>query len=252
LVDECQDLQLKLLILITQIFSHQETNFTFVGDPKQNIMAFAGATEDTFQLLKERFVDCAQMEISISFRVPEEIAAMANDFTRKFMPHKPKLTTNQTNGGKKPVVFLAGAEKDYQLTPHEEKEIKEKVNQVSEEENQPEEKGAKKLLKLEKNLVAEEVKAKKLKSQIEFILDQISQLDKSASRVILYRKNEIGNWLKNWFIATNYYDFVVVGDNQNQVISYIIKKIQRELKDKPLLIDKFKSIEDFLIGLGIN
>ncbi|CAG8606919.1 6405_t:CDS:2, partial [Scutellospora calospora] len=69
-------------------------------------MAFAGATEDTFQLLKERFADCAQMEISISFRVPEEIAAMANDFTRKFMPHKPKLTTNQTNGGKKPVRIL--------------------------------------------------------------------------------------------------------------------------------------------------
>ena len=105
LVDECQDLQLKLLILITQIFGHAETNFTFVGDPKQNIMAFAGATEDIFQLLKEQFIDCAQMEISISFRVPEEIAAVANDFTRKFMPQKPKLTTNQTNGGREPVVF---------------------------------------------------------------------------------------------------------------------------------------------------
>ena len=58
LVDECQDLQLKLLILITQIFGHAETNFTFVGDPKQNIMAFAGATEDIFQLLKEQFTDC--------------------------------------------------------------------------------------------------------------------------------------------------------------------------------------------------
>jgi len=184
LVDECQDLQIKLLILITQIFSHHKTNFTFVGDPKQNIMAFAGTTEDIFQLLKERFADCAQMEISISFRVPQEIAVMANDFTRKFMPHRPKLTTNQTNDGKKPAVFLAGKEKNYQLTLAEESEIKEKAKQISKEENEPENKKAKKIPKLEKKLAAEE---------IEFILSVISQLDKSASRVILYRKNEIGN-----------------------------------------------------------
>lgn len=107
LVDECQDLQIKLLILVTQIFSHQKTNFTFVGDPKQNIMAFAGATEDIFQLLKEKFPDYVQMEISISFRVPQEIAAMANDFTSKFMTYKPKLTTNRTNGGKPPHSFFS-------------------------------------------------------------------------------------------------------------------------------------------------
>ncbi|CAG8692907.1 2984_t:CDS:1, partial [Ambispora gerdemannii] len=170
---------------------HQKTNFTFVGDPKQNIMAFAGATDDIFQLLKERFADCAQMEISISFRVPEEIAAVANDFTRKFMPHKPKLTTNQTNGGKKPVVFLAGLEKGYHLTPSEESKIKERANQISEEEKEPEDKKIKKIPKLEKKLVAEKIKAKKLESQIKFILDKISKLEKSASRVILYRKNEI-------------------------------------------------------------
>lgn len=197
LVDECQDLQIKLLILVTQIFSHQRTNFTFVGDPKQNIMAFAGATEDIFQLLKKRFPDCIQMEISISFRVPQEIAAMANDFTSKFMPYKPKLTTNRTNGGKKPIIFLAGEEKDYQLTPDEESEIEEKTKQIIEEESESEDKKVKKLPRLKKKLVSEAVRGKKLKSQIEFILKKISELDKSASRVILYRKNEIGNWLKN-------------------------------------------------------
>ena len=192
LVDECQDLQLKLLILITQIFGHAETNFTFVGDPKQNIMAFAGATEDIFQLLKEQFIDCAQMEISISFRVPEEIAAVANDFTRKFMPQKPKLTTNQTNGGRKPVVFLANVENNYQLSPDEEVKIKEKAQQIIEEENQSEQQKARKLSKLEKKLTAEEISSKKLENQIRFILQKISDLDKSATRVILYRKNEIG------------------------------------------------------------
>jgi len=163
-----------------------------VGDPKQNIMAFAGATEDIFQLLKEQFIDCAQMEISISFRVPEEIAAVANDFTLKFMPQKPKLTTNQTNGGRKPVVFLANAENNYQLSPNEEAKIKEKAQQIIEEENQSEQQKARKLPKLEKKLTAEEISAKKLENQIRFILQKISNLDKSATRVILYRKNEIG------------------------------------------------------------
>ncbi|CAG8825301.1 10195_t:CDS:2, partial [Racocetra persica] len=128
LIDECQDLKRNLLTLITEIFSHKEANFTFVGDPKQNIMAFAGATDDIFQLLKEKFPDCVQKEISISFRVPEEIAVMANDFTRKFMSRrKPKLATNKTNGGKNPVVFLAGSEQVYQLTEEEENKIEEKL-----------------------------------------------------------------------------------------------------------------------------
>jgi len=45
---------------------------------------------------------------------------------------------------------------------------------------------------LEKKLAAEEISAKKLENQIRFILQKISVLDKSATRVILYRKNEIG------------------------------------------------------------
>jgi len=94
-------------------------------------MAFAGATDDIFQLLKEKFPNCAQKEISVSFRVPEEVAVMANDFTRKFMSRrKPKLTTNQTNGGKKPVVFLADQEKNYQLTLEEENKIAEKLKSI--------------------------------------------------------------------------------------------------------------------------
>ena len=119
------------MTLITEIISHQETNFTFVGDPKQNIMAFAGATEDIFQLLKEKFPDCIQKEISISFRVPQEIALVANDFTRNFMlRRKPKLTTNRTNSGKKPVIFLADQEKNYQLTLEEENKIAEKLKSI--------------------------------------------------------------------------------------------------------------------------
>jgi hypothetical protein len=82
--------------------------------------------------------------------VPQEIAAMANDFTSKFMPYRPKLTTNRTNGGKKPVIFLAGEEKDYQLISAE-SEVEEKVKQIIEEENEPEDKKTKKFPKLKKS-----------------------------------------------------------------------------------------------------
>ncbi|MCE8164071.1 MAG: ATP-dependent helicase [Candidatus Moeniiplasma glomeromycotorum] len=252
LVDECQDLKRNLLNLITEIVSHKGTNFTFVGDPKQNIMAFAGATENIFQLLKEKFLNCAQKEISISFRVPQEIAAMANDFTSKFMPYKPKLTTNQTNGGKKPVIFLADQEKNYQLTDEEENNILEKLESLSSEENESETKKNRKIQKLKSKLIKEKAWTKKLRKQVEFILSIINHLDKSFERVILYRKNEIGNWLKNWFIETNNHDFVVVGDNQNRAVRYIIDKIREEIKKRPFSLKLFKSIADFLSSLRIN
>jgi len=44
----------------------------------------------------------------------------------------------------------------------------------------------------------------------------------------------------------------MVGDNQNKVIGYIINKIKKEVKNKPLLLKNFRSIEDFLNGLEIN
>jgi superfamily I DNA/RNA helicase len=44
----------------------------------------------------------------------------------------------------------------------------------------------------------------------------------------------------------------MVGDNQNRTISYIINKIKKEVKDKPLLLSKVKNIESFLAVLGIN
>jgi superfamily I DNA/RNA helicase len=185
-------LKRNLLTLITEIFSHPKTNYTFVGDPKQNIMAFAGATENIFQLLREKFPDCVQKEISISFRVPREIAVMANDFTSKFMSYKPKLSTNQSNGGKKPVVFVAGKEKDYQLTTIEEEKIEEQLEKIYQEKNNNGKK-KNKFRNLQDRLIEKEVKKKRLKRQIEFILSIINNLDKTSSRVILYRKNEIGN-----------------------------------------------------------
>jgi superfamily I DNA/RNA helicase len=167
-----------------------------VGDPKQNIMAFAGATDDIFELLTEKFFDCVKMEIAISFRVPQEIAAVANDFTSKFMPYKPKLVTNKGNGGKKPVIFIAGEKKDYKLTSEDKKVIGEKAQQIVDEAGNLEMLSAKKERKfqrLQKKLTDEQIKNRKLEEQMNFILSVINKLDRSFSRVILFRKNETGN-----------------------------------------------------------
>jgi superfamily I DNA/RNA helicase len=222
LVDECQDLKSNLLFLITQIFSHKLTNFTFVGDPKQNIMAFAGATEDVFKSLRERFPDYTQLEITSSFRVPQEVATLANDFTSKFMPYRPKLTTNLSSGGKRPVVFIAETEQNHQLISPEENKINYKNN-------------------------------RELEKQIDFIISVVSKLDKSSSRAILYRNNEIGARIVNWLVATNsYHDFLLVNDPLSAKIRRIVNIIKTNLKNKPSLVQQFSSLGEFLSSLRIK
>jgi superfamily I DNA/RNA helicase len=124
LVDECQDLKKQILNLVTKVFGHQQTNFTFVGDPKQNIMGFAGATEDIFELLVQEFPNLARNTISISFRLPQEIAAFANHFIAKFMPYRVAIETVKSNGGQKPQILITGREHDYQLSQSEKEEIR--------------------------------------------------------------------------------------------------------------------------------
>jgi len=189
LVDECQDLKHNLLSLITEKLSNSLTNFTFVGDPKQNIMAFAGATEDIFKLLKDKFPDRSQMVISISFRVPREIAEVANDFTSKFTSYQPKLKTEKTNGGQKPFLFVAGQTEHYQTTPQVEEEISQRAKLIYVEEEGEDQITEKQLEKLKKKLISQAKKEEKIKKQLEFILAAINQLDKNSSKVILYRKN---------------------------------------------------------------
>ncbi|CAI2201351.1 12120_t:CDS:2, partial [Funneliformis geosporum] len=81
-VDECQDLKAETLRLITKIFGSEGTSFTFVGDPKQNIYGFAGATEDIFTLLEQQFPQQTQSIIATSFRLSPEIAEYSNDFIK--------------------------------------------------------------------------------------------------------------------------------------------------------------------------
>jgi superfamily I DNA/RNA helicase len=93
LVDECQDLKTETLHLIIKIFGSEETNFTFVGDPKQNIYGFAGARADIFKLLEDYFPAQTHNIIATSFRLTPEIADFANHFIQKFMTYRSSIQT---------------------------------------------------------------------------------------------------------------------------------------------------------------
>lgn len=71
-VDEFQDLSAAMLKLALK----SAHNIVFCGDPHQSITHFAGAGEDIYEELKER---CAEeLPLTLSFRVPPNIAAKAN------------------------------------------------------------------------------------------------------------------------------------------------------------------------------
>jgi len=182
LVDECQDLKKQVLNLVIQVFGHQQTNFTFVGDPKQNIMGFAGATEDIFELLAQEFPNLARSTISVSFRLPEEIAALANHFIAKFMAYRVAIETVKSNGGYKPQIFIVGHQQDYQLNQSEVKEIKQELKSFDD-------RGEKELEKLNKNLSKKKERNKRLRKHLNIILPIIDQLGNSTTKAILYRKN---------------------------------------------------------------
>jgi superfamily I DNA/RNA helicase len=185
LVDECQDLKGEVLNLVTEVFGSDHTNFTFVGDPKQNIMGFAGAQQDIFALLKEKFPNETHSVIATSFRLPQEIAEFANDFIRKFMNYRDSIRTIKSNNGHKPQIIVVGQESDYQLSYYEEKEVEKEL-----ELNNPE------LTKKRSEIIREKIRSKKLKRHLDTILPIISQLDSQNSKAILYRKNWIGKLLQ--------------------------------------------------------
>ena len=92
-----------------------------------------------------------------------------------------------------------------------------------------------------------------LLSKIAYVTPRSEEDPDELQRVVnIPRAKEIGNWLKNWFIETNNHDFIVVGDNQNRVVRYIISKIRDEIKNRPFSLKSFKSMEDFLSNLKIN
>ena len=174
-----------MLNLVTEIFGSSHTNFTFVGDPKQNIMGFAGAQKDIFALLKEKFPNETHSVIATSFRLPQEIAEFANDFIRKFMNYRDSIRTVKPNNGHKPQIIVVGQESDYKLSPREEKEVEEELELQNPE-----------LRQKRSDAIQEKIRTKKLKRHLDAILPIINQLNSRSSKAILYRKNWIGKLLQ--------------------------------------------------------
>src|SRR5207245_2803587 len=86
-------------------------------------MGFAGATEDIFALLEAKFPQEVHSAISTSFRLPKEIATLANHFIQEFMTYRATIQTTKSNGGQKPSIITVGQELDYQLNSQEVIEI---------------------------------------------------------------------------------------------------------------------------------
>ncbi|CAG8762480.1 17071_t:CDS:1, partial [Cetraspora pellucida] len=162
--DECQDLKKDTLHLILKVFGSQQTNFTFVGDPKQNIYGFAGARADIFKLLEEYFPNQVRNIIATSFRLTPEIADFANHFIKKFMIYRSSIQTFKPRTGQRPRIIIVGQEPDYQLDFQEVEAIEQELI------NNPEAKRS--------NLLRDKIRQKKLHKHLDAILPIINQLDK--------------------------------------------------------------------------
>jgi len=211
LVDECQDLKVETFHLITQVFGSERTNFTFVGDPKQNIYGFAGVRTDIFKLLEARFPHQTNSIIATSFRLTPEIADFANHFIEKFMTYRASIQTTKLKTNQKPQVIMVGQEEDYQLDFAEMEVLEEELK------NDP--------TKKRTDLVRNKIRQKKLHRHLDTILPLINQLDKTYSKAILYRQNWIGNLLQEWLnekcVSTNI---------SKKVIDNIIRQVRRRFK----------------------
>ncbi|CAI2183228.1 157_t:CDS:2 [Funneliformis geosporum] len=172
------DLKVETLHLIIKIFGSERTNFTFVGDPKQNIFGFAGAQADIFKLLEDYFPSQTHSVIATSFRLTPEIADFANHFIQKFMTYRSSIQTTKPKTNQKPQIIVIGQELDYQLS------LQDLIDIKIELEKNPELKNS--------NLAKDKIRMKKLEKHMNTILSIINKLDNPAtSKAILYRQGEI-------------------------------------------------------------
>ncbi|KLL02077.1 MAG: UvrD/REP helicase N-terminal domain protein [Mycoplasmataceae bacterium RC_NB112A] len=235
LVDECQDLKIETFHLITQAFGNQKTNFTFVGDPKQNIYGFAGVRTDIFKLLEEKFPNQTNSIIATSFRLTPEIADFANHFIQKFMTYRASIQTSKPETGQKPQIIIVGQKSDYQLISPEVEAIEQALtNDTALKRN---------------NLVQSKIKSKKMNRHLEIILPLINQLDKSSSKAILYRQSWIGDLLQKWLnekcITTSISGKLI--DNIIRQVRYNLKKLPAKKLEAPISEQKNEKHHQWLL-----
>jgi len=78
-VDECQDLNQLQINLIKKINTDK---IIFVGDPCQAIYGFAGALNNSFEIIESEF-NCKKMPLSETFRCPKNVIDFVNKYYTK-------------------------------------------------------------------------------------------------------------------------------------------------------------------------
>lgn len=80
--DEAQDMNRVRREMVRRIMKPSSRAF-FVGDPKQAIFGFTGATNDAMDVIKEEF-DCKEMYLNVSYRCPHRIASKVQSLVPYF------------------------------------------------------------------------------------------------------------------------------------------------------------------------
>jgi DNA helicase-2/ATP-dependent DNA helicase PcrA len=73
IVDEAQDMN-RVRREIVRKMMKRTTRVFFVGDPKQAIFGFTGATNDAMEVIKQEF-DCIELMLNVSYRCPKRIVS---------------------------------------------------------------------------------------------------------------------------------------------------------------------------------
>jgi len=84
LVDECQDLSTAARRLVIKCCA-PNGRMLFVGDPRQAIMAFAGADADSYYDI-HRELDTLELPLSTCYRCPAEVIKMAQEIVPQIQP----------------------------------------------------------------------------------------------------------------------------------------------------------------------
>jgi DNA helicase-2/ATP-dependent DNA helicase PcrA len=104
LVDEYQDAN-PIQYFFLKLMTMRETNLFAVGDPKQSIYAFRGASFDLIHSFTEKFPNSVVFNLVINYRTHQENLDLANWFLDKStLDYGNKLVSGKTGAGNKPVV----------------------------------------------------------------------------------------------------------------------------------------------------
>jgi superfamily I DNA/RNA helicase len=87
IVDECQDTNPTRRELVRRMLKPNTGKLIAVGDPHQAIFAFTGADHDSMDIIEREF-NAKVMPLSVTYRCPKSIVAVANRWVSDIQAHK--------------------------------------------------------------------------------------------------------------------------------------------------------------------